>query len=84
MKAKKNYVEGYGNDATVLSETTNTTKKTTTTENLTNAWAFYKQVHSTTATLKTGEGNDNDNDDFNEEEIDNNGDWNDDEYSDHR
>ena len=61
MKAKKNYVEGYGNDATVLS---NTTKKTTTTENLTNAWAFYKQVQSTTGTQKGEIENDHDNDEY--------------------
>jgi len=84
MKAKKNYVEGYGNDATVLSDTTTTTKKANTTDNLTNAWAFYKQVQSTTGTQKGEIENDHDNDEYDENEMENEGDFNDDEHFDDR
>ena len=71
MKAKKNYVEGYGNDATVVSESSTTSQKAATTENLTNAWAFYKQVQSTTGTQRSELENDHDNDEYGGNEMEN-------------
>jgi hypothetical protein len=77
MKAKKNYVDGYGNDATLVSETTTTTQKANTTENLTNAWAFYKQVQSTTGTQRSEVESDHDNDEYGGNAMENEDDFDD-------
>ena len=68
----------------LLPETTTTTKKANTTENLTNAWAFYKQVQSTTGTQKSEMENDHDNDEYDANEMENEGDYDDNEHFDER
>ena len=68
MKARKNYVEGYGNDDTVKSIATTTTKATTTTDKNKNAWKHYKLVQSKTSTPKNREEVGNDIDEQEEEE----------------